>query len=90
MAELFVLLYGKSKKRAHPIMVDTFDKCDKYRMSRENSGVVGWHAIKHAEPGDKTWRQKSATRGGNKCESVAMVNRPTPGYVDKHGFHPHT
>ena len=88
MAQLFTLLYGKSKKRMRPIMVDTYKKCVNYMKSRYH--VEGWHDIIQAEEGAETWRQKSATVGGNRCEMVGRVGRGSSGYIDKNGFHPHT
>jgi hypothetical protein len=88
--QLFTLLYGKSKKRMHPIMIDERRKCENYRDARENSGVKGWHDIQLAESGAKPWRQKSATVGGNKCESVQRVGKGPAGYISKHGFEAHT
>jgi hypothetical protein len=89
MAQLFTLLYGKSKKRMHPIMVDEKHKCENYMKAREHT-VEGWHNIVPAEVGAIPWRQKSATRNGNKAQSVARVGHGTPGYISKSGFNPHT
>lgn len=89
MSQLYTLFYGKSKKRMYPIMIDTLTKCENYRDAREHT-VRGWHDIRVADSEATTWRQKTATRGGNKCESVARVNRPTPGWIGKNGFRPHT
>ena len=88
MAQLFTLLYGKSKKRMKPIMVDTRKKCENYRDARQN--VSGWHDIVPAEAGATVWRQKSATVGGNRCEMVQRVGRGPSGYIGKNGFNPHT
>ncbi len=70
----------------HPIMTDSYDKCLKYQKSRQN--VKGWHEIK--EGGDKVWRQKSCTVGGNKSHSVGRVGEARPGYIGKFGFTEHT
>lgn len=77
-----------------PIMTDVLNKCENYKSQRENTKGSkcshGWHTIVPAELGSKIWRQKSATIGGNRCESVARVGHGLPGYIDKHGFNPHT
>lgn len=86
--KLYQLLYGKSKKRMKPIMIDSREKCSNYRDARQN--VKGWHDIVEAPVGSTVWRQKTCTIGGNKCQVVARVNHPTPGWVGKHGFSPHT
>lgn len=89
--KLYKLLYGKSKKKMKPIMVDSLKKCENYRDARQN--VTGWHDIVDADPGDEVWRQKSATIGGNKCE-VPVINRHGKtrhnGYISKEGFQWHT
>lgn len=82
MAQLFTLMYGKSKKRMHPIMIDQKYKCENYMNARGN--VIGWHTIVPAIPGSIVWRQKSATIGGNKDDGGRS------GYISKHGFNPHT
>jgi hypothetical protein len=78
--QLFQLLYGKSKKRMKPIMIDEKHKCQNYKDAREGSGVIGWHDIKPAEQGAIPWRQKSASIG----------DKRTGGYISKHGFCHHT
>jgi hypothetical protein len=87
--QLHVLLYGKSKKRMHPIMVDELKKCENYRLAREKSGVKGWHDIQLAEVNAATWKQKTATVGGNKCQ-VNRVGKGPAGYISKRGFQAHT
>jgi len=87
---LYTLLYGKSKKRMHPIMTDELRKCENYKEAREDSHVKGWHSIVPAEPGAVVWRQKSATVGGNRCESVQRIGHGPSGYIGKNGFNPHT
>ena len=87
-------MYGKSKKRMHPIMTDDYHKCENYMNARKHS-TVGWHDIVPADPDATVWRQKSATIGGNKCTVVGRVlkNGKTTGlngYIDKNGFQPHT
>ena len=89
MSKLYTLLYGKSKKRMHPIMTDVLHKCENYRDARSHS-ISGWHEIVLAESGSVVWKQKSATVGGNRCESVARVGHGLNGYIDKHGFNVHT
>jgi hypothetical protein len=89
MAQLHILCYGKSKKRMKPIMVDTLKKCQNYAAAREHN-VVGFHKIEPAEEGATQWRQKSATVGGNRCETVPRIGRGLAGYIGKNGFNPHT
>ena len=94
MAILYTLLYGRSKKRMNPIMVDVLKKCENYRDQRERTKGSdcsrGWHKIVPAEAGATPWRQKSATVGGNRCETVPRIGHGLSGYIDKHGFNPHT
>ena len=78
----------------HPIMTDVLHKCENYMKQREHS-VKGWHKIEMASPNATVWRQKSATVGGNRSVSVLRVNKQgktfgNAGYIDKHGFNPHT
>ena len=89
MAQLYTLLYGKSKKRMHPIMTNVMHKCENYMEARKHS-TTGWHEIIPAESGAIIWRQKSATVGGNRCESVARIGHGPSGYISKRGFNPHT
>ena len=90
--QLHKLLYGKSKKKMHPIMIDTFKKCQNYRDARQN--LVGWHVIVLADKGETVWRKKSATIGGNNCDIVPVINRHGTtrhnGYISKDGFQSHT
>ncbi len=81
--QLYTLLYGKSKKRMHPIMTDELHKCENYRKAREHT-VKGWHAIVPAAPDENVWRQKSCTVGGNRDDGGRS------GYISKRGFNPHT
>lgn len=94
MAELHTLLFGKSKKRMKPIMTDVLHKVENYKKQREatkgSKASVGWHKIVPAEVGSTVWKQKSATIGGNRYESVQRIGRGLPGYIDKHGFNAHT
>ena len=89
--KLYTLLFGRSKKRMKPIMVDEKHKCENYEKARQN--VEGWHKIVEAEAGATIWRQKSATIGGNKCTNVARVGKAgcgLSGYIGKNGFNAHT
>ena len=81
--QLYQLLFGRSKQRMKPIMIDTEKKCKNYRDARQN--VTGWHDIQLAPPGSTVWRQKSATIGGNKPDGQGRN-----GYVGKNGFNAHT
>jgi hypothetical protein len=94
MAQLFTLLYGTSKKRMKPIMIDLRHKCENYKIQREKSKgskcSQGWHAIVPAEDGANPWRQKSATIGGNRPTTVMRHGEGLAGYINKHGFNPHT
>lgn len=91
MAKLYTLLFGKSKKRMRPIMVDTYDKCEKYKNKRESTkNLTGWHEIIEASEDSDTWRQKSCTIGGNRCESVGRVGHGPAGYISSRGFVAHT
>jgi len=71
-------------------MIDSKEKCENYRDARGARMGGGWHSIELAPPDSKQWKQKTATIGGNRCETVKVIGKPTPGYVDKLGFHPHT
>jgi hypothetical protein len=89
MAQLFTLMYGKSKKRMKPIMTDVRHKCENYMDARRHS-TDGWHEIVPAANGAVVWKQKSATVGGNRCEMVGRVGHGPNGYISKHGFQQHT
>ena len=89
MAQLYQLLYGKSKKRMHVIMIDEKHKCENYMKAREHS-TNGWHKIELAPPNSNPWRQKSATVGGNRSHSVDRVGHGRPGWIGKNGFQEHT
>jgi hypothetical protein len=94
MATLYTLLYGRSKKRMKPIMIDVLHKCENYKTQREKSKgskcSMGWHSIVPAEAGAVPWRQKSATVGGNRCEMVDRVGHGRAGWIGKAGFQEHT
>ena len=87
--KLFVLSFGRTKAgNKSPIMVDSFAKCEAYKKAREagtGKAASGFHEIAEAPTGSKTWRQKSATVGGNKCQS-----HKNNGYISKNGFNAHT
>jgi hypothetical protein len=79
--DLYVLLYGLSKKKMKPIMTDAKHKCENYMKARENSRLAGHHKIEIAPAGAVVWRQKSASIG----------DKRTGGWISKqHGFQPHT
>lgn len=86
--KLYALLYGKSKKKMRPIMIDSYEKCDNYKKARNN--VAGWHEIIEAPPESETWKQKTCTIGGNKSQSVGRVGHGPAGYVSNRGFNQHT
>ena len=89
--KLYSLLHGKSKRKLSIIMTDELHKCENYKDAREKSHVKGWHKIVPAEADSVVWRQKSATVGGNRCETVGRVGKSgRAGYIDKHGFNEHT
>lgn len=89
MAQLHQLLYGKSKRRMHVIMIDSESKCQNYMDARKHT-TSGWHKIELAPPDSKPWRQKSATRNGNKPTMVRRHGEGLAGWVGKGGFNPHT
>ena len=88
MAQLYTLLFGLSKKRMKPIMTDLFHKVENYKEQREKTkgskAGRGWHKIVPAEHNANVWKQKSTTVGGNRDDGGRS------GYIDKHGFNPHT
>ena len=94
MAQLYTLLFGRSKKRMKPIMTDVLHKCENYKTQREKTRGSdcshGWHSIIPAEAGAVLWRQKSATVGGNRCEMVNRVGHGRAGWIGKAGFQEHT
>ena len=89
MAQLYQLLYGKSKKRMSVIMIDDKHKCENYMKAREHS-TGGWHKIELAPINSNPWRQKSATIGGNKPTTVRRHGEGLAGYIGKWGFEAHT
>jgi hypothetical protein len=70
-------------------MIDSLAKCEKYRKAREatkgSKAGNGFHEIEEAPAGSKVWKQKTATVGGNKCQT-----HKSNGYISKDGFNPHT
>ena len=89
MAQLHQLLYGNSKKRMRVIMIDTEKKCENYMAARSHT-TTGWHKIELAPVNSNPWRQKSATVGGNRCETVGRVGYGKAGWIGKNGFQEHT
>lgn len=85
--KLHTLFYGKNKKKLKPIMVDSLHKCELYKKARENN-VRGFHVIRPG--GDRVWRQKTATIGGNKPIGVPVIGKGVSVYVNRNGFNPHT
>lgn len=94
MAQLYTLLFGLSKKRMKPIMIDDLHKVENYKRQREatkgSKAGRGWHAIVPAEPNSNPWRKESATKNGNSPTKVKRHGEGLAGYVDKHGFNAHT
>ncbi len=89
--KLFTLFYGRKKTKMRPIMTDSFKKCENYMKAREHT-VTGFHEIRPAEKGASTWKQKTATIGGNKCDIPLIRKGKTRinGWIGKNGFNPHT
>lgn len=71
-------------------MTDELHKCENYRDARGERLGGGWHKIEPAAPNATPWRQKSATRNGNKPTTVRRHGEGLAGYIDKHGFNAHT
>ena len=94
MAQLYQLLFGKSKKRMHVIMIDDRRKCENYMNARTanngEKGCGGWHKIELAPPNSNPWRQKSCTIGGNRPTTVQRHGEGLAGYINKYGLNPHT
>ena len=95
--KLYVLLFGKSKKKMKPIMIDTEAACKQYKAAREatigSKAAAGWHAIELAPEGSGIWKQKTASvRGsGNKTNSgPQLVGKGLSGYITKRGFQSNT
>lgn len=66
MAELFTLMYGRSKKNMKPIMTDLKHKCENYMKARSATlGVNGHHAIVKAEKGATPWRINTTSQWTN-------------------------
>lgn len=94
MAQLYTLLFGTSKKRMKPIMIDVLHKCENYKEQREKTkgskAGRGWHKIEVAPIGSTPWKQKTCTVGGNRCDSVPRVGHGPSGWIGSNGFNPHT
>ncbi len=91
--KLYILSHGKSKKRLKKIMIDEKNKCERYMKSREDSGVIGWHAISDAPIGSVVWRQKTCAvhgSGDKRNRGALLVGRGPSGYISKHGFQQNT
>jgi len=69
MAQLFTLMFGKSKKRMKPIMIDVLHKVENYRDQRErckgSKASHGWHAIVPAENDAVVWRKNNSCQWTN-------------------------
>lgn len=74
-------------------MTDSYKKCENYMNARKPS-VKGFHEIRPADVDSKTFKKKTTTVGGNKCEAVPKINRHGQtvhnGWIGKHGFQQHT
>lgn len=94
MSKLYTLLFGKSKKRMKPIMIDTLHKVELYKNAREatkqSAAGKGWHKVEIAPPDAIPWRIKTASRGENHAYSVGRVGHGVGGYINSFGFNPHT
>lgn len=90
--QLVQLLFGKTKRKLKPIMVDSQRKCEQYKTARERSGVVGWHKIEPAQPRAVVWRQKTATiRGDSKTNSgPKRIGGRESGYIKNGMFNSNT
>ena len=96
--KLYTLLFGRSKNRMKPIMIDSLKKCEQYKDARENN-VIGFHKIIEAEKGADCWVRKNATikGSGDKTNSHPPIvgkngeNKGVSGYILKgYGFAPNT
>lgn len=90
IVKLYVLLFGRTKAgKKSPIMIDSLEKCEKYKKAREatkgSKAGNGFHEITPAPAGSKVWKKKTATVGGNKYQT-----HKNNGYISKDGFNPHT
>ncbi len=77
-----------------PIMTDVLHKCKNYKTQREKSKGSecsrGWHSIVPAEADAVVWKQRTCTVGGNRPTTVMRHGEGLAGYINKHGFNPHT
>lgn len=90
--KLYILRFGKSKKRMKNIMIDELHKCENYRKARENN-VKGWHDIVEAPKGSTVWKQKTATvhgSGDKHNRGALLVGSGPSGYISKRGFQANT
>ena len=86
-----MLMFGKSKRKMKPIMIDAYHKCENYMNARGN--CVGWHKIELAPDGATVWRQKtcSVVGSGSKTNRGPLrVGHGPSGYIGKNGFNSNT
>lgn len=95
--QLHQLLFGTSKKRMKPIMIDTKAKCEAYKKAREatkgSKAGQGWHSVEPAPNGAVIWKQKTSTVKGSGDKTNSGPNRVgkgPSGYISKHGFQANT
>lgn len=89
--KLYQLLYGKSKKRMKPIMIDDYKKCENYMNARQN--VIGWHKIEEAPEDSTVWKQKTCSikgSGDKRNSGPQIVGKGASGYIGKNGFNYNT
>lgn len=93
--QLYILMFGRSKKKMKPIMIDQKHKCEIYMKAREatksSKAGAGWHKIELAPHGSIPWKQKTASikGGGDKTNSGPCVGGLS-GYISKNGFQANT
>jgi len=65
--QLYTLMYGKSKQRMKPIMIDQLHKCENYMAARVASKACGgrWYDIVPAEKGATIWRKDTTNQWTN-------------------------
>ena len=55
--QLYTLMFGNSKKKMRPIIIDEKHKVERYKKAREatkgSKAAAGWHEIVPAEKGAK-------------------------------------
>jgi hypothetical protein len=78
--QLYTLMYGKSKKRMKPIMIDRRHKCVNYMVARLSSKGTkagqGWYDIIPAEKDAVMWKKDNSNQWTN-------YNAPGPQLVKK-------